>query len=71
MKGNEITIYTDGSCHAQKRIGAWAAIVIINIEKIVLKGVEINTTHNRMELMAVIKAIEYVNNMIGRDVVIQ
>lgn len=71
MKGNEIIIYTDGSCHTQKRIGAWVAIVIIEKEKIVLKGDEINTTHNRMELMAVIKAIEYVDNILKGDFVIQ
>lgn len=71
MNSNEIIIYTDGSCHTQKRIGAWVAMVILETEKIVLKGNENNTTHNRMELMAVIKAIEYVDNIMGRDVVIQ
>jgi len=55
-------IYTDGSCHTQQCIGAWAAILFINEEKIILSGKETATTHNRMELMAVIKAIEFIKD---------
>ena len=55
-------IYTDGSCDTQYCIGAWAAIILIDADKIVLSGVERNTTHNQMELVAVIEAIKYVNN---------
>jgi ribonuclease HI len=54
------TIYTDGSCHTQLLTGAWAAIIFIDEEKVVLTGDATDTTHNRMELMAVIKAISYV-----------
>jgi ribonuclease HI len=56
----QILIYTDGSCHTQLLIGGWAAILFIGQEKVVLTGTETGTTHNRMELLAVIKAIEYV-----------
>ncbi|MDX2171654.1 MAG: ribonuclease H [Bacteroidota bacterium] len=55
-----VLIYTDGSCHTQLRIGGWAAIVFINGTKTVLKGKELDTTHNRMELLAVINAIKFV-----------
>lgn len=55
-------IYTDGSCHTQKRIGAWVAIIITGTEKKVLSGIVQDTTHNRMELAAVIKGIEYIKN---------
>jgi ribonuclease HI len=58
----EVVIYTDGSCHAQKKSGAWVAIVLINSLKIVLSGKEESTTHNRMELTAVLKAMEYIKN---------
>ena len=61
MKASAIKIYTDGSCHTKLLIGAWAAILFIGDEKIVLKGAEINTTHNRMELTGIINAIDYVN----------
>jgi ribonuclease HI len=54
-----INIFTDGSCHPQLNIGGWAAILLFENEKIILKGKEINTTHNRMELLAVIRAIEF------------
>jgi ribonuclease HI len=55
-----VEIYTDGSCHTQQCIGGWAAIVFIGETKAVLKGKELNTTHNRMELLAVINAIKFV-----------
>ena len=55
-----IQVYTDGSCHTQLCIGAWAAIIFIGDVKIILSGIEKNTTHNRMELIAVIKALEYI-----------
>jgi ribonuclease HI len=53
-------IYTDGSCHTQLCIGAWAAVIIIGAEKIILSGKVLDTTHNRMEILAVISALEYV-----------
>lgn len=53
-------IYTDGSCHTQQCVGAWAAVVLIDEQKIVLSGKENDTTHNRMEILAVIKAIKYI-----------
>lgn len=52
-------VYTDGSCHTQHCIGGWASILFIGKDKIVLSGVENDTTHNRMEILAVINAIEY------------
>ena len=55
-------IYTDGSCHTQHCIGAWASIIFLANEKIILSGTENNTTHNRMEILAVITAVEYILN---------
>lgn len=60
-EGQTIQIYTDGSCHTQQLIGAWGAIILINEKKIILSNLETDTTHNRMELLGVIKAIEYLN----------
>lgn len=53
-------VYTDGSCHTQLRIGTWIAIILTSASKKTLSGVETDTTHNRMELIAVIKSIEYI-----------
>ena len=61
------TVYTDGSCN-EYRAGGWAAIILVDkrqrrrkresTDEIVLTGNELNTTNNRMELTAVINAIE-------------
>lgn len=59
MKTRQIEIYTDGSCHTQERAGAWAVLIFIEGKRTILSGVEKDTTHNRMELLAVIKAIEW------------
>jgi ribonuclease HI len=55
-----IEIYTDGSCNPKHKIGAWAVIILHNKTKLVLQGTENETTHNRMEILAVINSIEYV-----------
>ena len=56
-----IEIYTDGSCLENPGNGGWAAIINDDgkIEKI--SGSERNTTNNRMELMAPIKALGKIN----------
>ena len=61
MTTNRIEIYTDGSCHTQQRTGAWAALILLGDKKEVLRDIAHDTTHNRMELLSVIKAIEYTN----------
>lgn len=55
-----ITIYTDGSCHTQLKIGAWAAVILVDGKKKILTGTVTNTTHQIMELMAAINALENV-----------
>lgn len=63
MIPNSIEVYTDGSCHTQLKTGAWAAILLIDGQEFAtLKEVEENTTHNRMELLAVIKTVEYIKS---------
>jgi ribonuclease HI len=57
-----ITIYTDGSCNSTHHIGGWAAILLIEDQKLVLKGREPNTTHQRMELTALLRALEYLDH---------
>lgn len=61
MNTGRIEIYTDGSCNSKHRIGGWAAIILYSGEKQILEGHDENTTHQRMELIAVIKALEYVS----------
>ena len=53
-----IDIYTDGSCRCNPGPGGWGAILVYKgIEKELCGGEE-NTTNNRMELTAVIKALQ-------------
>jgi ribonuclease HI len=56
---NTIRIYTDGSCHTQLKCGAWAAIIYLNNDEHIIKGIAKNTTHNRMELQAIINALQF------------
>ena len=57
-----IKIYTDGSCLTNPGDGGWAAIINIDGEIKKISGNEKNTTNNRMELMAPINALKYMNS---------
>ena len=57
-----IKIYTDGSCLTNPGDGGWAAIINIDGEIKKISGNEKNTTNNRMELMAPINALKYINS---------
>jgi ribonuclease HI len=55
---NTIDIYTDGACKGNPGPGGWGVFLKSgNIEKELFGG-EANTTNNRMEMMAVIQALE-------------
>lgn len=52
-----VDIYTDGACKGNPGPGGWAAILVFgSIEKEICGG-ELETTNNRMELLAVVKAL--------------
>ena len=54
----DLVIYTDGACSGNPGPGGWGVLMQFgDIEK-TLKGGEVDTTNNRMELMAAIKALE-------------
>ena len=53
-----VTIYTDGACSGNPGPGGWGAILQCNGAEKVLSGGEAVTTNNRMELTAVISALE-------------
>ena len=53
-----IKIYTDGSCLNNPGVGGWAAIININGEIKKISGSIKDTTNNKMELMAPIKALQ-------------
>ncbi len=53
-----VTIYTDGACSGNPGPGGWAAILLYGEHRRELSGGEARTTNNRMELTAVIRALE-------------
>lgn len=54
----KLRIFTDGACSNNPGPGGWASILNMSHGSKVLKGYEVNTTNNRMELMAVVKTLE-------------
>ena len=56
-----IKVYTDGSCLGNPGNGGWAFVVINENDISYRAGFERNTTNNQMELMAAIKAIEFLD----------
>lgn len=53
-----VTVYTDGACSGNPGPGGWGAILAYNGREKVISGGEAATTNNRMELTAVISALE-------------
>ena len=53
-----VEIYTDGACRGNPGPGGWAATLALGERERELSGAEAATTNNRMELMAVIQALE-------------
>jgi ribonuclease HI len=53
-----VTIHTDGACKGNPGPGGWGALLEYNGRARELKGFEVNTTNNRMELLAAISALE-------------
>lgn len=54
----EIKIYTDGACSKNPGPGGWGAVLIYKSHRKEISGADAQTTNNRMELTAVIKALE-------------
>ena len=55
-----IKIYTDGSCLKNPGNGGWAAIINIDNKIKKISGSVKDTTNNKMELMAPIKALQII-----------
>ena len=57
-----IEIYTDGSCLGNPGAGGWAFLILKGDQLISKSGSAKNSTNNRMELTAAIKALEYLKD---------
>jgi len=58
VKQNIVEIFTDGACSGNPGQGGYGAILKYGREIKEISGYEKETTNNRMEMMAVIKALE-------------
>jgi len=56
--GTPVVIHTDGACRGNPGPGGWAAVLEHAGREKELYGFEADTTNNRMELLAVIRALE-------------
>lgn len=55
---HRVEIFTDGACRGNPGPGGWGALLRFNGVEKKLRGAELETTNNRMELMAAIQALE-------------
>ena len=53
-----VTAFTDGSCDTGSRRGGWAFLLKYGAKSKQASGFEADTTNNRMELTAAVKALE-------------
>jgi ribonuclease HI len=58
MPDDEVKIYADGACRGNPGPGGWGALLRTGTRERTLHGGEPATTNNRMELTAVIRALE-------------
>ncbi len=55
---NRVEIHTDGACRGNPGPGGWGAVLRAGKHEKEIYGAEPQTTNNRMELMAAIRALE-------------
>lgn len=58
-----IRVFTDGACSGNPGAGGWAAIFNEKEKTVSFSGNEIDTTNNKMELLAVVKALKKIKSM--------
>ena len=56
-----IDLYTDGACSGNPGPGGWGAVLIYNGHEKKVSGYQSETTNNQMELMAIIKGLNAIN----------
>jgi ribonuclease HI len=56
-----VTVYTDGGCDPNPGTGGWAAVLIFGAKRKEISGGERETTNNRMELTAAVRALATLN----------
>ena len=57
----KIKVWTDGSCLGNPGLGGWAAVFVIGSKCMPIWGSASDTTNNRMEVMALVEALEWLD----------
>ena len=57
-KKKQVTVYTDGACSGNPGPGGWGCVLIFGPHRKELAGAERESTNQRMELMAALRALE-------------
>jgi ribonuclease HI len=68
VSSSRVEIYTDGACRGNPGPGGWAATLEYGEHLRELSGAEALTTNNRMELTAVIRALEALKRSVAARV---
>jgi ribonuclease HI len=63
-----VVIYTDGACKGNPGPGGWGALLQYGRRERELFGGESHTTNNRMELLAVIRALESLKRRVRAEI---
>lgn len=58
----ELHAYSDGGCSGNPGPGGWAYVLVVDGGEKAMSGGEADTTNNRMELLAVIRALEDISS---------
>ena len=61
MSSDQVIVFTDGGCRGNPGPGGWGALIRFGGHEKEIYGYEEETTNNRMELMAAIRALELLN----------
>lgn len=64
-----VKIYTDGACSGNPGPGGWGALLCFPDGEREISGAEENTTNNRMELTAAIRALSYLQRPSSVDLI--
>lgn len=67
VANNRVQIFTDGACSGNPGPGGWGAVLRWNDKEKELSGGARETTNNRMEMMAAIRALENLKRAVPVD----
>ena len=68
MSNDRVEMYTDGACSGNPGPGGWGVVMRWKGLDKELKGGDVLTTNNRMELMAAIEGLESLKRNLGVDI---